>query len=69
MATTAPAAMTPREAAKEILWNHNDGLTWKACQFLGQCVGLPERPLTERQSNWLSKLCAEAGLLLEGANA
>lgn len=57
--------MKPRDAAKEILWNRNEGLTWKACQFLGQCVGLPERPLSEAQARWLGKLADEAGLSVE----
>jgi hypothetical protein len=60
--------MTPRDAAKEILWNRNEGITWKAAQFLGQVVGLPDRPLSEAQLNWLAKLMAEAGLT-QGADA
>lgn len=63
-----PNPMTPRDAAKEILWNRNHGLSWKACQFLGQVVGLPDRPLSPAQQSWLDKLIAEAGLS-EGADA
>lgn len=59
---TATKTMTPREAALEILTNRYEGLTWKACQFLGQCVGLPDRPLSEAQLRWLNKLKDEAGI-------
>lgn len=54
--------MTPRDAALEILSNRNEGLTWKACQFLGQVVGLPDRPLSEAQASWLDTLKERAGL-------
>ncbi len=54
--------LTPREAAKEILWNRYEGLSWKACQFLGQVIGLPDRPLSPAQRAWLEKLIAEAGI-------
>lgn len=56
------APLSPRDAAKEILWNHNEGLSWRACQFLGQVVGLPDRPLTEAQREWLTGLVERAGL-------
>lgn len=59
---------SPRDAAKEILWNRNDGLSWRACQFLGQVVGLPDRPLTEAQKSWLESLKERAGLS-EGVSA
>ncbi len=60
--------MTPRAAALEILTNRNEGLSWKACQFLGQVVGLPDRPLTEAQQSWLETLKERAGLS-EGVSA
>lgn len=64
----ASSPMTTRDAAKEILWHRNDGLSWKACQFLGQVVGLPERPLSDAQQVWLEQLIARAGLS-EGVSA
>ncbi|WP_283418685.1 hypothetical protein [Sphingopyxis sp. Geo48] len=54
--------LSPRDAAKEILWNRNDGLSWKAAQFLGQVVGLPDRPLSPAQSDWLKTLTERAGI-------
>jgi len=54
-----------RDAAKEILWNRNDGLSWKAAQFLGQVVGLPDRPLSPAQSDWLKSLAERAGIEAE----
>ncbi|MEL0155500.1 hypothetical protein [Sphingopyxis sp.] len=61
--------MTPRAAALAILTDHYHGLSWKGCQFLGQVAGLPDRPLSPKQSVWLQKLCEEAGLSVEGVAA
>lgn len=61
--------MTPRAAALAILTDHYHGLSWKGCQFLGQVAGLPDRPLSPKQSVWLQKLSEEAGLLVEGVAA
>lgn len=69
MGITAQAAMTPREAALELLTHHHEGLHWKASQFLGNVAGCPERPLPDRQLNWLGKLAEPAGLIVEGASA
>lgn len=67
MALPAPAGMTPRETALEILTNHHDGLSWKGAQFLGNVAGCPDRPLSDRQLGWLAKLAAAAGLEVEAA--
>ena len=58
-------ALKPRDAALEILTNRYQGVSWKGCQFLGQVAGLPDRPLSPKQSDWLIKLCDEAGLSVE----
>lgn len=67
MTLPKPAGLTPREAALELLTNHTEGLHWKASQFLGNVAGCPDRPLSERQRNWLAKLAAAAGLEVEAA--
>lgn len=67
MALPAPAGMTPRETALELLTNHTEGLHWKAAQFLGNVAGCPDRPLSDRQRNWLTKLADAAGLEMEAA--
>jgi len=69
MATTAQAAMTPRETALELLTNPPPGLSWKGAQFLGNVAGLPDRELSEAQLSWLAKLAAPAGLVVEGVSA
>ncbi len=69
MTLPAPAGMTPRDMALEILTNHHEGVSWKAAQFLGNVAGCPERALTEPQLKWLGKLAVAAGLIGVGEAA
>jgi len=69
MATTARAAMTPRETALELLTHHYHGISWRCAQFLGNVAGCPDRDLSEAQLSWLAKLAAPAGLIVEGVSA
>ncbi len=69
MALPAPASMTPRETALEILTHYPDGLSWKAAQFLGNVAGCPDRSLSEPQLKWLGKLAVSAGLIVVGEAA
>lgn len=69
MSLPAPAGMTPRETALEILTNHHESLSWKAAQFLGNVAGCPERALSEPQLKWLGNLAVAAGLIGVGEAA
>jgi len=51
-----------REAALIILRDHADQLSWQSGSFLGQICACPDRPLSEKQSNWLGKIVERAGL-------
>ena len=69
MNTTAKAAMPPRDVALELLTTPPPGLSWRGAQFLGNVAGCPDRDLSEAQLNWLAKLAAPAGLIVEGVSA
>lgn len=50
-----------RDLALSILRDHADELSWQAGSFLGQICACPDRPLSEKQSNWLGKIVERAG--------
>lgn len=51
-----------RDLALNILRDHADELSWQAGSFLGQICACPDRPLSEKQANWLTKIVERAGL-------
>lgn len=53
---------TLRDLALTILRDHADQQSWQSGSFLGQICACPERPLSEKQSNWLGKIVERAGL-------
>jgi len=54
--------MKLRDLALNILRDHADELSWQAGSFLGQICACPDRPLSEKQANWLTKIVERAGL-------